>query len=244
MNPYLSSSSLKRIAKGQLLGRYSSVIFVFLLHMLCLVSLQMLVSLVLAPTNMMKFILYYAALYLVFIVSGFFKAGEAYVYLKIASNQPVTVSDLFYCFRGESNRTAYIQIRLAAIQLFTVLPAATYSMLFLENTSLLAVDGIYLLLSLLGTAISVFVDLLFSQCYYVMLDFEQYTGAQVMKTAAQLIRGNMGRLFYIVLSFFPLYLLGILSMGIGFLWIYPYKEATLANFYLDLIQKKATTGQW
>ena len=95
----------------------------------------------------------------------------------------------------------------------------------------------------MGTAISVFVDLLFSQCYYVMLDFEQYTGAQVMNTAAQLIRGNMGRLFYIVLSFFPLYLLGILSMGIGFLWIYPYKEATLANFYLDLIQKKATTGQ-
>ena len=73
MNPYLSSSSLKRIAKGQLLGRYSSVIFIFLLHMLCLVSLQMLVSLVLAPTNIIKFILYYAALYLVYIVSGFFK---------------------------------------------------------------------------------------------------------------------------------------------------------------------------
>lgn len=119
MNPYLSSSSLKRIAKGQLLGRYSSVIFIFLLHMLCLVSLQMLVSLVLAPTNIIKFILYYAALYLVYIVSGFFKAGEAYVYLKVASNQPVTVNDLFYCFRGESNRTSYIQIRLAAIQLFT-----------------------------------------------------------------------------------------------------------------------------
>ena len=101
MNPYLSSSSLKRIAKGQLLGRYSSVIFIFLLHMLCLVSLQMLVSLVLAPTNIIKFILYYAALYLVYIVSGFFKAGEAYVYLKVASNQPVTVNDLFYCFRAD-----------------------------------------------------------------------------------------------------------------------------------------------
>ena len=105
MNPYLSSSSLKRIAKGQLLGRYSSVIFIFLLHMLCLVSLQMLVSLVLAPTNIIKFILYYAALYLVYIVSGFFKAGEAYVYLKVASNQPVTVNDLFYCFRGDSARS-------------------------------------------------------------------------------------------------------------------------------------------
>ena len=77
MNPYLSSSSLKRIAKGQLLGGYSSVIFVFLLHMLCLVSLQMLVSLVLTPTNIIKFHLYYAALYLFFIVSWLIQAGEA-----------------------------------------------------------------------------------------------------------------------------------------------------------------------
>lgn len=74
-----------------------------------------------------------------------------------------------------------------------------------------------------------------------MLDFEEYTGGEVMKAAVQLIRGSMGRLFYIVLSFFPLYLLGILSMGIGLLWIYPYKEAVFANFYLDLIKKKVAT---
>ena len=94
MNPYLSSSSLKRIAKGQLLGRYSSVIFIFLLHMLCLVSLQMLVSLVLAPTNIIKFILYYAALYLVYIVSGFFKAGEAYV----EQSSHASPDELYCCF--------------------------------------------------------------------------------------------------------------------------------------------------
>ena len=243
MNPYLSSSSLKRMAKGQLLGRYTSVVFVFLLHMLCLISIEMLLSLILNPTNILKFILYYAALYLVCIVSGFFKAGEAYVYLKVASNQPVVVSDLFYCFRGESNRTSYIQIRLAAIEILTSLPAAIYSCFFLKGGGLLAIDGIYLLLFLLGTAVSVFADLVFSQCYYVMLDFEEYSGAEVMKTAMHLMKGNMGRLFYLFLSFFPLYLLGLLSMGIGFLWIYPYKEATFANFYLDLIKKKSTTGQ-
>ena len=116
-------------------------------------------------------------------------------------------------------------------------------MLFSDSTSLFAIDGIYLLLTLLGMVISLFADLLFSQCYYVMLDFEEYTGGEVMKAAVQLIRGSMGRLFYIVLSFFPLYLLGILSMGIGLLWIYPYKEAVFANFYLDLIKKKVATGQ-
>lgn len=61
-------------------------------------------------------------------------------------------------------------------------------MLFSDSTSLFAIDGIYLLLTLLGMVISLFADLLFSQCYYVMLDFEEYTGWEVMKAAVQLIR--------------------------------------------------------
>ena len=237
-NPYLSSSSLKRNAKGQLLGKYSGTILIFLVHMMCVLSLQMLVVFVLNPTGIVKFILYYIALYLVYVLSGFFKAGEAYVYLKIASNQPVAVSDLFYCFREESNRTSFIQLRLAAIEIITALPATIYGTFFSTSQGLFSLDGIYWLLFLLGIAVSVFCDLLFSQCYYLMLDFEEYSGAQIMKTSIQLMKGSMGRLFYIILSFIPLYLLGLLSMGIGYLWIYPYKQGTLANFYLDLIQKK------
>ena len=58
-----------------------------------------------------------------------------------------------------------------------------------------------------------------------------------MLYAIRLMKGNMGRLFYIEVSFIPLFLLGVLSLGIGLLWITPYLNATLANFFLDLMEQ-------
>lgn len=242
MNGYLSSASLKRMARGQLLGKYSSVIFIFLFHMITVYFSESLVASVLNPTNVIKLFFYLVASYLVYILSGFFEAGEAYIYLKTASNLPVTFSDLFYCFRNESNRTAYIQIRLAAIELGSMLPALLYSFFSEKDTGLFSIDPVYLLLLLLGIAVSVWAELLFSQSFYIMLDFEDYTAQQAMSTSIRLMKGNMGRLFYMMLSFLPLLFLGVCSLGLGLLWVLPYREAAYANFYLDLIKKSRASA--
>lgn len=47
---------------------------------------------------------------------------------------------------------------------------------------------------------------------------------------------HKGRLFYLNVSFIPLFLLGILSFGLAFLWILPYMTATETEFFLDLIK--------
>lgn len=242
MNGYLSSASLKRMAKGQLLGRYGSVISIFLFHIITVYFMETLVSGVLNPTNVIKLFFYLVASYLVYILSGFFEAGEAYIYLKIANNLPVAFSDLFYCFRQESNRTAYIQIRLAAIELGSMLPALLYSFFSEKDTGLFSIDPVYLLLLLLGIAVSVWAELLFSQSFYIMLDFEDYTASQAMQTSVHLMKGNMGRLFYMMLSFLPLLFLGVCSLGLGLLWVLPYREAAYANFYLDLVKKSRTSA--
>ena len=59
-----------------------------------------------------------------------------------------------------------------------------------------------------------------------------------MSSSAAIMRGNKGRLFYLELSFVPLYLLGTLSLGLGFLWIIPYVGMTEAEFYLDTLRKR------
>ena len=51
----------------------------------------------------------------------------------------------------------------------------------------------------------------------------------------KLMSGNKIRLFYIFLSFVPLLLLGLLSCGIALLWVSPYMNATLAEFYMSII---------
>ena len=97
---------------------------------------------------------------------------------------------------------------------------------------------IYVIFYLAGTIISIYVSLMLSQVFYLMLDFPEYTASQLLKMSIRLMKGSKGRLFYIQLSFLPLILLSFLSCGIALLWIYPYMQATYANFYLDLIKKK------
>jgi len=49
-----------------------------------------------------------------------------------------------------------------------------------------------------------------------------------------MMKGNRWKLFCLFWRFFGWFLLGILSLGIGFLWIMPYLQTTLARFYDDL----------
>jgi len=253
MNKFLSSASLKSMAKGQLLGKYGTVIGILLIHLLCVFPLSMVISLI----SNINLEIYYALLVLVQIFSGFFIAGEALVYLKLASGQKPVISDLFYYFSGpyaeRGTKVVRTQLVLGIVSILCTMPYTYVSMAMLRSVSLsqLSADELpfspslfllYAVLLVAGGSINVFIQLLLSQIYYLMLDFPGYTAAQLIKKVApKLIKGNKARLFYIQLSFIPLMLLCLLSCGIGFLWLYPYMQATYANFYLDLVKKKVAS---
>lgn len=63
------------------------------------------------------------------------------------------------------------------------------------------------------------------------------------------MEGNMGRFFYIELSFIGWALLGLLSCGIGMLWVTPYMMQVSVNFYrsltgeLDEVENYADVGR-
>ena len=101
---------------------------------------------------------------------------------------------------------------------------------------------VYAIPLVVGCFIQILVQLLLSQAFYLMLDFPEYSGPELLRLAPKLIKGHKARLFYIMLSFFPLTLLCVFSCGIGYLWVYPYMQTTYANFYLDLVQKRKPGG--
>lgn len=255
MNHYLSSASLKSLAKGQLLGKYGTVIGAFVLHGLCIMPISMVLSLTIGTGTVIQTILYCLAIFLVNLFAGFFVAGEAYIYLKVACNQKPQIMDLFYCFRGDTMKVLQVQAVFAAVSLVCSLPAqivsgfvnaSLYTSAVVPSTEIALdtppVNGslflTYIILFLAGTIIEIFVKLLFSQVFYLMLDFPKYTAKELFHMSLRLMKGNIGRLFYLEISFLPLILLSFLSCGIALLWISPYMDATLANFYLDLIKKK------
>ena len=71
-----------------------------------------------------------------------------------------------------------------------------------------------------------------------MLDFPEYDAKKALAFSRELMKNNKGRFTYLLVSFIPLFLLGMLSCCVGYLWIIPYMQATLAQFYLDLVQNK------
>ena len=93
----------------------------------------------------------------------------------------------------------------------------------------------------IGGIIYVIVSLLYSQAYYIMLDFPGYSVRQIMSGSRNIMKGHKGRLFYICVTLIPYYLLGFLSCGIALFWVIPYTKVILTNFYLDLVHAQSSS---
>lgn len=80
----------------------------------------------------------------------------------------------------------------------------------------------------------------YSQSFYIYKDLSEHTDTQGLSAnnyiteSKLLMQGHKGRLFYIDLSFIGWEILAGLSLGIGYLFLEPYKNATKAAFYRDL----------
>ena len=60
-----------------------------------------------------------------------------------------------------------------------------------------------------------------------------------MKASCALMKGNKMYLFVLMLSFIGWFILGEIPCGIGMLWVCPYYNITLGNFYDQLKDSKA-----
>ena len=243
MKKYLSSAQLKVLARGQLIGHYGVTIWVFLLIGVINLLVNSVFSGLLDTSSVFGTILYFIISFLVSVIMGLFTVGENYLYLKLATGQPVTVSDIWYGF--QNNRDTALKL-LAIYNVFLyvcMIPYLLLSQRLLDTNDLTTMNMEYFtpfcIAFVLGNVLTIYVSLLFSQIFYLVLDFPNYSAMQLMNYGFRLMKGNKRRLFYIELSFLPLILLAFLSLGIGFLWIYPYMCATNANFFLDLIKKES-----
>lgn len=80
----------------------------------------------------------------------------------------------------------------------------------------------------------------YSQTYFILVENPQMEGLEALRKSKTLMKGNRWTLFFLFWRFFGWCLLGLLSLGIGFLWIMPYLATTLARFYDDLKEGSET----
>lgn len=237
MERHATSAELKARAKGQLLGKYGTVIPAVLAVEIIMLSISGVISFPLNPQTIPGAIGSFIVECLMQLLGGIFIAGQTYLYLNISCGGNIRVSDVFYGFTHHPDRAILIQL----LQLLLML--AAYVPLFVVLGLWMVIDSIYMLILVavtfcFGLIVSVIISLMYSQSYFVMLDFPDFTALQCLRYSRRIMKGSKARRFYLDMSFIPLYLLGLLTCCIGLLFVIPYVNTTYSNFYLELMSKR------
>lgn len=244
MDRFKSSAELKGMAKEQLFGNYGTAIGASLLAGIIMMGMLFFIQIFSALTaggtlSVPQLIIQFLILFITSLFSGLLASGEAFFYLKVTCRQPVAISDIFYGFRVYPDKALLLQLAFSLVSNIRQLPMMIFYILCLTHPQ----NTVYMLfLSIcfvIGTILVTVLNLMFSQSFYLLQDFPQYSAKELLQMSCQIMKGHKGRLFYISISFVPLYLLGIFSCCVAFLWIIPYVNAVKANFYMDLMRGRS-----
>ncbi len=137
------------------------------------------------------------------VVSAFFTLGTTSFYLKLSRGEEVTYKELF-------SKTDMFVVALLAIVLISI-----FTTLW---TLLLIIPGIIAAIN-------------YSQTYYILIDDQDKNAYDAIKASKEIMNGHKWDYFVLILSFTGWMVLATLTLGIGFIWLVPYMQVTLANFY-------------
>ncbi|PCH49415.1 MAG: hypothetical protein COC22_06600 [Flavobacteriaceae bacterium] len=87
---------------------------------------------------------------------------------------------------------------------------------------------LWLLLLIIPGIIAV---LSYSMTFYIIADDNSINATGAIDKSKKMMEGHKIELFILGLKFFGLSLLCLLTLGIGFLWLIPFANVTLAKFY-------------
>ncbi|PEL84708.1 DUF975 family protein [Bacillus wiedmannii] len=74
----------------------------------------------------------------------------------------------------------------------------------------------------------------YSMTYFILNDHPEYTANQAITESRRMMNGHKMDYFLLCLSFLGWFILSILTLGIGFLWLVPYFYTTSAAFYEEI----------
>lgn len=136
-------------------------------------------------------------------------------------------------------------LRLYNTRLVTAQPQKPFSTLF-ERFDIfgralllqLAMALFIFLWSLLFIIPGIVASYRYAMAPYLMAQNPNLGVMEAIRLSKQMMYGHKSRLFWLHLSFIGWAFLCVLSCGIGFLWLYPYVNASTAAFYVDLANRQ------
>lgn len=233
-----SITEIKGLARENLLGKFPLPIGVFLLS-------QVIILLINSPFQRMirngteqllitPVLIALVGEIIVMLIGILFGAGLSKIHLNIARRKPASIKDFVFPFQNHPDKYMGYGMLILVICMACTFPGSVCLGVGAAINSIpLAAAGIILMI--VGAVIAFILTLGFSLTSYMLLDDPYGTKViPAMKKSWQYMKGKKGRLFLLYLSFIGLYILGILSFGLGFLWIQQYVLQSQVIFYLKV----------
>lgn len=237
MAKYQSYSNLKNNAKIKLEGFFGLAITAWLL-LKCMSYVGSSLSSMLVPGNdATSTILFLLLSTVISVFVGAFNVGLAFFYLSLACGKPCHSLVIIKVFRDQPEKALKVSLVHTLIN-FVCLTPSSYLLLVLIQEKTMTNLMNWLIVLAIGYAIYIPASLFLSQTWYLMVDFPNYTAKEVLRTSCKLMKKHFFRLLFLKISFLPVMLLGLLSFGVGLIWVIPYKEMTYTCFYLDILNPK------
>ena len=238
MISFKDSRALRADARESLLGHLTTTVTALLLYMFSTSVLVEMVNGLDSGSVLLSLALSVMVFFVVNTCGYMLRIGLAYIFMRLAFRQGARLGDLFCAFRKNSNTAVTLSGFMALLELFCMLPLI-FSLSVLSAQGRSAYSVLLAVLFAAGFAAAFYVRLRYAMLAYLHLDFPDLTPRQLIRGSAKLIRGHKMRLFKLYLSFLPLQLLTVLSLGIAGLWVSSYTQAATAAFYKDLMANRA-----
>jgi uncharacterized membrane protein len=175
-----------------------------------------------------------------FFIAGPMALGWSRFFLQVARRKRPSLNRLFDGFKlyWKSVGTWAVMglyILLASIPAILVGVGAVGGMVALRNNPGAPFAAVlFLLLFVAAMVPAMIVSLNYSQAYYILSDHPDLGPVAALARSRSLMYGFRWKYFCLGWRFLGWFLLGLLSCGIGLLWVMPYMMATYAHFYNDI----------
>lgn len=236
MAAFKSIKRLKADARASLLGNLITPVISVLLYLATTAVLTELIANFRTGSVLLSLLLSVIVFLVVNICAKMLRIGLCCIFLRLQLRKGARISDLFYGFRNSSDTAVKISTHLALLELLCMMPLFI-ALSVLSAKGISGHRGVLLFLFAAGSCASFFFRIYYALIPYLFLDFPRLSARSLLSGGAKMIRGHRIRLFRLYLSFLPLHILTIISMGVAGLWVSCYSQAAEAAFYRDLIMK-------
>ena len=239
MKTISDNSKIRATARGQLLGHYPLFIVSHLYAGGIIVVLSEFFRVLISPRNIVQLALFDTALFLLLLLSGLFNVGLCSLHLRLAQGKSTSFSQVMQGLFINPDKTLKTELLIALHITIRMLPCSMILALYLvlHKQYLLILAGV---LFIGCFAQAVILQLNYSQIFFLLLEEPTASIREILEASTLLMTGQKMRYFKLLLSFVWLYLICILTLGIGLLWVRPYCYAAKARFHLELLKNWKT----